>query len=124
MMANQHQRGFTLLETMIAVAVLMVILLPLTGLFLQSSQQITASRHSTTALYTAQDILEQIKSNENTPINSTDWTGLPTSQWFYRIQVKETDHHLQEVTVTIRYPVAGQQQLLSLTMLQPLGVAK
>lgn len=124
MITKPNQQGFTLLETMVAVAVLTVILLPLTGLLLQSGQMVNASEQSTIALYTAQDILEQVKAREGQYANSTGWLALSKPGYHYKLQVKEVDYGMQEVTVVIRYPQGVNKEELSLTMLHSLRLTK
>lgn len=122
MRVKLQQQGFTLLETMVAMAVLTVILLPLTNLMLQSHQLVTAGGQNTTALYTAQHILEQVRAGETE--QSTGWTELAMPGWYYRVQTKNVDYGLQQVTVTVRYPQGGKRQELSLTMLQRAGLSQ
>jgi len=58
---KKSQKGFTLIEIVVAVAILGIIIIPINKLFLSTLKNNTDSRKITIATFLAQDRIEQLK---------------------------------------------------------------
>lgn len=71
MSVMQQERGFTLIEVMIALFILGVGLLGMSALMTKSVQANQSAYHRTVALYIAEDIADRLRANRGTDYTST-----------------------------------------------------
>lgn len=117
-----NKNGFTLIEVMLSLTIIAVALIPLSNLFLQSKYVSVSSLHTIQAVTMAQSILERIKAENYHQVTSGNWQQFTEASckgnWYYKLIVQDKEHNLKEVTVVLRYPEAGTQKELSLTMIK------
>lgn len=66
---GRKQAGFTLIEVLVAIAVLGAAVTPVLGLFAAASRSIHNSKRNTVALMVARDIMDRIKAGDINPSN-------------------------------------------------------
>jgi GMP synthase-like glutamine amidotransferase len=95
--------------------VIIVVLVPLTNLYLQTKQLAKSSLSETRAVYIVQSVLEELKAKEFKAIISTgSWVEVEDGR--YRIIVANKSDYLKEVTVIYQYDEPVGSKELSLTM--------
>lgn len=113
---SSNAKGFTLLETVLAIALVLVVMLPLASLILQSHQAVHSSHNKLQALYLAQHILEEVRASEYQQVKSTSWQQVQAQPgWYYQLNVTVGEDQIKNITVVIRYPAEGSEQRLHLT---------
>ncbi|MBM7854505.1 prepilin-type N-terminal cleavage/methylation domain-containing protein [Desulfohalotomaculum tongense] len=119
-----NPKGFTLLEVMTALAIITLVVVPLSEMFLHSKRGAVSNWRTIQAINMAQGILETVKAKDYSRVNSTVWQDIanaPSAEnWSYRLEVTNESYNLKKVTVILRYPENGKQKELSLTMLKGL----
>ncbi|MEG6615870.1 hypothetical protein V6C27_05440 [Peptococcaceae bacterium 1198_IL3148] len=108
------KRGMTLLETVVTMTVIIVVLVPLTNLYLQTKHLSKASLSETQGLYRAQSILEEQKAVDFNAVTATNWIEVEDGR--YRILVTANDDVLKVVTINFQYPPAVYNEEIFLTM--------
>ncbi len=120
--SDPGERAFTLVEVLIAAAVVAVALVPLFGLFVHGTRWTADSRHLITAVNLAQNKLEELKNARFEDISTRPDPGAPPLQfqedstYSYRVDVASTGPNLKTVTVTVYYETASGPRTVSLTM--------
>ncbi|MGB9662205.1 MAG: prepilin-type N-terminal cleavage/methylation domain-containing protein [Moorellaceae bacterium] len=121
-MMLKGERGFTLLEVVVSVALLLVALVPLVDYLSLSGRWVSSSRADLTALELAQGKLEEIKKKPFTEVQAepADPQGAPlpfgdNPSFSYRVAVQQVSRYLKTVTVTVFYQDAGGYREMSLT---------
>jgi prepilin-type N-terminal cleavage/methylation domain-containing protein len=82
-----RDKGFTLMEVMIAIVVLSVALLALAGLQIISIRGNSFGNHMTEAITLAKDLMEEMKNEEWGDIVdlSDDWPQPPETPFYHRV---------------------------------------
>ncbi len=103
-----NDKGLTLLEAVIAMALFFVAVLAFAGVMVTASKGVVASKHLTTAATLAQDKLEQVKNigyDAGVPLETTEAYGaipdFPLYQRVVRIETGRPVPGLQTATVTV-----------------------
>ncbi|MBO8137647.1 MAG: type II secretion system protein [Desulfotomaculum sp.] len=119
-----NQRGFTLVEVVISLTIILMVIVPLGQMLIQGRGQAAANLINIQAVNLAQGIMETVKAKKYSQVNSTGWQEIsappPGGKWLYRITVECGSYNLKTVTVYLRYPVNGRQKEISFTMLKGL----
>ncbi len=115
-MYRHRDSGFTLLEIMIAIAILSLAIVPALGMFSTARYGYKLGEESTEALGVAQSIMEEcrlrrLQGSMVEAVSRTAVEGHP--DYDYSIDVIE-EGHLITVRVTVYYPLGGQERELSL----------
>lgn len=124
----RDQRGITLLEVVIATAIISVLLTPLTGMLISAKQQQQYGEQAVKAAALAQGIMETIMAG-----HPVEWEGKlkPADGWYYRQEIKNVKFDArsnkfvpaekgewQEITVTVTYPAVNSSKAVTLKMLK------
>ena len=104
---NIGEKAFTLIETMIAVAIIGVIVIPLMGLFSQSTTSNIKSQEISLAVALAQEKIEEIKACPFTELQSL--SGMLTHEdievdrmlYKRRTQIRPEAHNLLMISVEV-----------------------
>lgn len=113
----RNQRGFTLLEIMIAIVILGIALIPMAGMFTTAHLSLKQGSESTEALGLAQQIMEEQKAKylQESSLTGVTRTDSPIrSDCQYAVEVLDESSRIKSVRVTIYYKVNGQERSLSL----------
>ena len=122
-----NQKGITLLEAVIAMALFLVAVLALAGIAVTASKGAAASKHLTTATVLAQDKLEQVGNagydvGLTTSLKTTEAYGsipdFPLYQRVVEIQASRPVPGLQTATVTVSW-ADDQHSVTASTILAP-----
>ncbi|MGM0472260.1 MAG: type IV pilus modification PilV family protein [Bacillota bacterium] len=100
----QAEQGLTLVEVMVGMAILAVVLIPMTGYLTNSLRMVNQTNLRSKALNLAQMKLEEVKSKEVANINSVveDYGDLSEASNFKReVEIKELESGLKEVIITV-----------------------
>ena len=116
---NQRVKGFTLIEVLVALCLLMVVLLPITTILTMSNRQLGQNEKTLQAKSLAQSKIEEIKAldwqdfktnylvGQTFPQNHTE----AESDFSYQVYVWPTNNHLSHtIQVTVFYQEAGQDK--------------
>lgn len=114
--SDPGERAFTLVEALIAAAVVAVALVPLFGLFVHGTRWTADSRHLITAVNLAQNKLEELKNARFEDVGAPPLQFQEDSTYSYRVDVASTGPNLKTVTVTVYYETASGPKTVSLTM--------
>lgn len=120
MVILKSEKAFTLIEILVAFVILTVVAVPLTRVFYQGNYLAAAARDKTTALYLAQEKMEEIiarGSGENTSV--TAFSG-KYSSYSYKVETSMKED-MQLVTVTVSYSKSGHEEEVTLSTLLPGG---
>jgi prepilin-type N-terminal cleavage/methylation domain-containing protein len=98
-------KGFTLVEVMIAIVVLSVALLALAGLQIVSIRGNSFGNRMTEALTLAKDLMEEMKNDEWGDIVdwSDDWPPPPETPIYHRVCSVTQSGNIKTVTVTVSW---------------------
>lgn len=99
------QKGFTLTEILISLLLISIMLLPLTGLFINSFQQFNLAGEATKAVYLAQGLLEEsLNEDYSFLISSHSFQIHPQFPMYeYRINILPySGNTLYKITVELR----------------------
>lgn len=98
-------KGFTLVEVMIAIVVLSVALLALAGLQIVSIRGNSFGNRMTEALTLAKDLMEEMKNDEWGEIGdrSDDWPSPPETPIYHRVCSVTQSGNIKTVTVTVSW---------------------
>jgi len=110
--------GFTLVEVLAALIILVVVAVPMAMMFYQGSLSADITGKKTTALYLAHQKLEGIIATGTTAEEQGEFSGAPG--YTYEVSVTP-DGKMALVTVTVFYSVSGKQREVSLSTLLPGG---
>ena len=116
----KSEKGFTLIEILVAFVILTVVAVPLTQVFYQGNYLAAAAGDKTTALNLAQEKMEEIiamGAGENT--SSSSFPG-EYSGYSYEVEISMKDD-MQLVTVIVTYSVSGREKEVILSTLLPGG---
>ncbi|NLO88831.1 MAG: prepilin-type N-terminal cleavage/methylation domain-containing protein [Clostridia bacterium] len=115
---SKNNKGFTLIEVVSALLILVVVAVPLTYIFFQGSWGSEISGKRAVALNFAQQKMEEIIAEGRAVEEEGNFSEAPG--YTYRISVTP-DGKMHLVTVTVFYEVMGKSQRLSLSTLLPGG---
>ncbi|WP_083757246.1 type IV pilus modification PilV family protein [Carboxydothermus hydrogenoformans] len=113
------EKGFSLVETMVAVLLLLLILIPLLNLLTASSFSYNAAGNQTKALNAAREIIEELRLKSYEQINNT--SGVTPDGFKYSLSVVNKSTNLnfaipyKEVSVTVYYPTGTGEKTVVLT---------
>lgn len=113
------QRGFTLVEVMVAVSITGIALVGLMSLFLHSRHFVTDSNHTLQAVHLAQGVLEELKARDYDDVverPKTPFSEAPGYSYAVSVSPSSFGYDLKTVTVTVYYQERGQEKKLSLSM--------
>lgn len=117
-MGQNKDKGFTLLEIMIAIVILSLAIVPATGMFSTAQFGYKMGSDSTTALGEAQRIMEEcrIRRLQGATVENVSRTAIENQpDYYYTVDViEEGGNSLITVRVTVYYPLGGQERELSL----------
>jgi general secretion pathway protein I len=118
---NRTQRGFTLLEVMVAVAILAMVLVSLLGLKNRSVQDVMVSEHITTAtLLAKRKMTETLMPGSTVPLVQKEDEGeFPEEEfkgytWKMTISPSEMEKTLMEVRVAVLWKEGERQEQVEL----------
>ncbi|MTI81173.1 MAG: prepilin-type N-terminal cleavage/methylation domain-containing protein [Firmicutes bacterium] len=121
-MKNQRQKGFTLMEVMVAVSIIALAVIPLSKMYIQGKRNTTSNWHTIQAINMVQGIVETQKVENYNSVQSSGWQQVenPTAKWDwnYKVTVVEESHHLKTITVKLRYSEQGVEKEVSFTILK------
>ena len=111
----RDQRGFTLLEIMIAIVILGIALIPMAGMFTTAHLSLKQGSEDTQALGVAQEIMEEQKVKhlkQETLANGAGTKGV----FPYSVTVTDVDseHKIKNVVVIVNYELNGNPRSVSL----------
>lgn len=115
---NRTQRGFTLLEVMVAVAIMAMVLVTLMGVKNGSSRDVMLADHITTATLLAKRMMTQtLLTGTLTP--NEDEGGFPEDEftdytWKRTISLTPTEVKLLEVRVAVLWKEGERQEMVEL----------
>jgi prepilin-type N-terminal cleavage/methylation domain-containing protein len=100
-----QNKGFTLMEVMIAIVVLSVALLALAGLQMISIRGNSFGNRMTEAITLAKDLMEKMKNDEWGDIAdwSDDWPRPPEPPIYHRVCTVTQTGNIKTVTVTVSW---------------------
>jgi len=113
----RNQRGFTLLEIMIALVILGIALIPMAGMYTTAHFSLKQGSEATEALGLAQQIMEEQKAKylQKSQIETVPRIISPVrSDCQYAVEVTEESSKVTRIKVTVYYQVKGQERTLSL----------
>lgn len=120
MKTRQHEQGFTIIEVVVSVLIIMVALIPMMGLFTGSQDNYGRAAKKTTAVNLAQEKLEELKNQQaksivDNPANWIDFSGAPDYQ--YQVERTKVNHDLQlyKIEVRVQHKQLGNKSLVSLS---------
>lgn len=112
-----EQRGFSLLEVLMAMFILITIVLPILSVLASSNRQSNSIDNIQQAKHLAQSKLEEVKAMEWTEFKTTFLDhdsflkSLPEDDFTYQIKIWPSQNHLlYTVQVTVFYQEAGQKK--------------
>jgi general secretion pathway protein I len=121
---RRHARGFTLLEVMVAIAILGIALLGLLGLQHQSMQSVIRAQQSTRASMLAQAVMTEAEIERWPELGDTSGNfeasfpgEFPDFRWERLVAKSGTFPDVREVKVLIRYGPALKQNFLLIEFL-------
>jgi len=117
-MILKNNKGFTLIEVLSALLILIMVAVPLIYIFVQGSRGSEISGKRTAALNFAQQKMEEIIAEGRAVEEEGSFSGAPG--YTYEVTVTP-DGKMYLVTVTVFYKVLGKSQKLSLSTLLPGG---
>lgn len=116
------ERGFTLLEVVVSVAILAIALVPLVDYLVSAARWTASSKEDLKALALAQGKIEEIKKkpfeevqNEPRDPQEPPITFAENPSFSYRLSVQEISRYLKTVTVTVFYEDKSGPKEISLT---------
>ncbi|MBS4540007.1 prepilin-type N-terminal cleavage/methylation domain-containing protein [Clostridium sp. D2Q-11] len=93
-----NNKGFTLLELIITLAILSIIIIPISSLFIGSAKATNASNDKMVASYIAQREMEKVKSTEEITV-TTDEKEIDDTEhngFSYAVEISEVEGYLRE----------------------------
>ncbi|WP_003542134.1 type IV pilus modification PilV family protein [Desulfotomaculum nigrificans] len=113
--------GFTFIEVIIGVLILGIVLVPLFDIFAKSNWHSVDAEKSTTALYLAQSVLEELKNkpfDDIKPVSDREYDGRPGYRYTVKINGPEdvNGYQVKHITVVVSYMMGNVTKQVSLTM--------
>lgn len=116
-----NQKGFSLVETMVAVLLLLIILLPLLNMLTGSSFLYNSAGSQTKALNAARDLIERLHLKSYDEIGNN--SGVTQEGFKYKVSVVNKSVYnipYKEVTVAVYYPTGtGEKGVVLTTVFTP-----
>lgn len=103
---RRSQRGFTLIETSIALLVLMIALLALTSLFIYAINYNSGAQVRTVSLAVAQQRIERLRKSSFDEVVSASEPDVTSSGYHFSVTTDVSGTSLKTITVTVT-PLAG-----------------
>lgn len=112
---KQGDWGFTLVEVVVSMLIITVALVPMMELFTGSRLNLSRSTTATTALFLAQDKMEELAHQDPgditpNPDHWEDFNGFPGYRYQVRVSLKDQDLELYNVTVEVQYTINGGEK--------------
>ncbi|MGI9953178.1 prepilin-type N-terminal cleavage/methylation domain-containing protein [Moorellaceae bacterium AZ2] len=118
----KNEGGFTLIEVVVSVVILVVAVVPLVDYLIVTARWSASSEEDLIALALAQGKIEEIKKRPFEEVRDEPDSPLDPPVAFvenpsfsYRLSVQESGRYLKTVTVTVYYEDAGGSRQVSLT---------
>ncbi|MGI6678591.1 MAG: type IV pilus modification PilV family protein [Dehalobacterium sp.] len=112
----QNDSGFTFVEVIVAMVIIMIGLIPLLGLFNSGLKNYDRSTKTTVALHIAEERIEELGERDlSKPVDDTDWPSVPGFNGYSKVtEVEGLEFEFYAVEVTVKWGSLGQEHEISL----------
>ncbi|MCL0067908.1 prepilin-type N-terminal cleavage/methylation domain-containing protein [Peptococcaceae bacterium] len=120
------KKGFTIIEVMLVVMIVLLAIVPLMNVFIQSEKDAVATLQRTQAVFLAQSILEEYKAKDFNNIatgtsvvpKTTIEIGNHSYGYEVRVGYYNENKNLKQINVTVRYEEFGRTKSVELATLK------
>jgi type II secretion system protein I len=122
-LSSRHDRAFTLIEVLVAAAILVLVAATAVNLMVSGKMAAKAAWEDTVAVNIAQAVMEELLAKRNLPVEEQygEFKDESGKKIRYKCSISSVSEQLVQVRVTVYYQYQGRERQLELVTLKRRG---